>query len=233
MEELSLSYLIKLAFKNIKVLIITALCVAVASTTLGFLLLRPTYTATHELMVSTQPFADPDNISGGLNNADIIASLNIAVTTQELLQSDGLLNQLAEKLGNGYTAEQLKDRQTITRSSESALIFEVSFLGASEEESVNITSEYMQLAPGFVKEFIPSAHLVPIDPSSIKENASFGLKEIFAITAFGVALAYMIILFKEQNTPIIRDEYKFVNNFDLEIIGRVPQYSLTGDSDNN
>lgn len=232
MERISFSYLVSLAIKNIKVLIITALCFAIGTTAYCLVFEKPTYTATSQLMVATSSVAlDKYTDGGGIQNADISASLNLAVTTKEILQSDGLLNRLASRMNNIYTCEELKSRQSITRHSEAALLLRISFTASSKAEAMGIANQYIALAPDYIKEFIPSAHLVPVEARSVTKTAGFDLRDIFYMTAFGFILAYLFMLIKEAKSPVICDEYKLVNNFDLDVIGCVPQYSNPCNSD--
>ncbi len=234
MERITFSYLVSLALKNIKVLIITALCFAIGTTAYCLVFEKPTYTATSQLMVATSGVAlDKYTDGGGIQNSDISASLNLAVTTKELLQSDELLSSLAKKMNNIYSCEDLKSRQSITRYSEAALLLRISFTASSKAEAIAIANEYIKLAPAFVREFIPSAYLVPIEASSVTKTAGFSVRDIFYMTAFGIILAYLVLLVKEAKSPVIRDEYKLLNNFEVDIIGSVPQFSLGCKPDND
>ena len=206
--EIDLRKIFAMLKKKIAIIIVVALIGAVVSGCITNFLIKPKYTSSVSFYVNN----NNDNLvgsSGTISSSDLDASEKLVNTYIVVVKSNTFLSKVADKLGNGITASQIKKMMSCS-AIENTLAFQVNITELSPQEIVRV------LKVGGV-EVIDYAS-VPVKPSSpnLKKNILIG----FAV-AFVVAFAVCFI--KELFDTRIMSESDLTRDFDIPVIGTVPR----------
>lgn len=232
MRSLSLFSLINLALKYLWILILCALLFATAAFGYCEFLATPQYSATGSVLVTNGAILSNQITEEGylddttINNTDIVASINFSDTVTDILNTNGIFKRLAENLENKYTYSNLISRATIKRKSENTLFINVSFKANSREEAILLVNGYLNLAPNYIKEFVPSTSAVSTSTAdSARKIFPQTFTLIISFAAVGALLAYGIIVVIYSLNTTITNEDDFRERFGIEVIASIPDFS--------
>ena len=147
MKGFTLYSLVRIALKNILVLIIAAVVFAVATFTYCEFVTLPVYSASGSLIVTNGTIIDEYAERDTLQNTDIVASKNISDTIIDVLSTKGIYKSLANSIDNKYTYGNLISRSRISKSDNNSLAIKISFTANNSREAVELVNSYLQLAP--------------------------------------------------------------------------------------
>ena len=203
-----------------------AVCVLIASTIawgVTFFCMTPLYQATATIYVT--------NASGGVigdkvTSGDVSASMYLVKSYMVLAKSDTVLEKVADRMGEGYTATNLYSAITANQI-DNTIIFNLNVSHpdpAAAHDIVNHLADVLiSVGPDTISGSwasiidtarIPTAPYSPNYTNNIALGAALGML---------VALVYATIQFLRDTR--IKDENDLTDMFNLPILGRVPDFN--------
>ncbi len=228
MQNFSFYRLFRLLIRNIIVILITAVVFAAATFSYCKFWTTPKYTASGSLLVSNGAIINSYQVyeNDKLNNADIIASLNIITTVIDVLKTNGIYKQLSAELDGKYSYSQLSARSTISHRDANSLFIDFRFTSSNPEEAIKITNKFLELAPDYINQYVPDSGSRIITTA---ERASKTYPNTVKFTAFaflcGAIFAYAIVFVMSFFTTVVQNDTDFKDHFNIPVIGNIPSFS--------
>lgn len=229
MNNISLLTLAKIALKYIYVLIASALICGIIAFSYCQFVAVPKYSATGSVIATNGAITtDGANTATGskVSSTDISASLLLANTITDILQTNDIYKELADSTGNKYQYSQLKSNISIKRRSEDTLFIDIAFTASTPEEAKTLTNKFLELVPDYVLKFIPNS------TAAVTTNAENAVRTYprTSLTTIGAALlggiiSFAIVFIISFTNTTIKNENDIKDNYKLMIIGNVPDFS--------
>lgn len=233
MNNISLISLLKLALKHIYALILAGVVFAAVAFSYCKFVAVPKYSATGSILVTngsiindTQSSATSSTSSRNISYTDINASLQLADTINDILNTNDIYKELSNEDSNRYTYSNLKSRSSVKRRSTDSLFIDVTFVASTPEEALRLTNKFLNLTPDYVKNYIPSANTaIATQPDRAGKTYPRTLLYTLAAGLCGVILAYAVVYIVSLTNNSIKDEDDIVNNYDITVLGNVPDFT--------
>ena len=228
MEEktINIMELVMIALRHIWIIILAAVVFAVAAFSYCKLFLTPSYSAQASILVTngaviTSYAETTDKISG----SDIQASLILSNTVVDILKTPDIYQKVAKQLGKEYSYQGLMGASSISRRGEDTLFVDVTFSSTDPKEAMRIANKYVEVACGYIPEFIPSAR-ANVASTAIKASKTFPrTMTTTAVAGFvGAIAAYVVFFIIESTNRSIKGEEDFTNTFSVPLLGAVPDF---------
>ncbi len=224
MEKFNLMQIIKLAVKNIFILILVG--IVCASATFGYckFIATPKYSATGSLLVTNGAIMSNYSDMGTTNNTDIVASINLVETVSDILNTNGIYKLLAEELDGEYTYENLRSKVSVKRKSENSLFINISFSDKDPEMSIKLVNNFLSLAPSYINEYVPNSEVAVsyADASAKTYPQTFTL--MVMATMAGMIISFLVLFLINSTNTIIKDEDSFAERFGIPVLGNIPDF---------
>lgn len=233
MNNISLISLLKLALKHIYVLILAGVVFAAVAFSYCKFVAVPKYSATGSILVTngsiindTQSSATSSTSSRNVSYTDINASLQLADTINDILNTNDIYKELSNEDSNRYTYSNLKSRSSVRRRSSESLFIDVTFVASTPEEALRLTNKFLNLTPDYVKNYIPSANTA-IATQPDRAGKTYPRTSLYTLAAgfCGVIIAYAIVYIISLTNNSINDEDDIVNHYDIPVLGNVPDFA--------
>ena len=234
MNNISLISLLKLALKHIYVLILAGVVFAAVAFSYCKFVAVPKYSATGSVLVTngsiinnnTQSSATYSTSSKNVSYTDINASLQLADTINDILNTNDIYKELSNEDSNRYTYSNLKSRSSVKRRSTDSLFIDVTFVASTPEEALRLTNKFLNLTPDYVKNYIPSANTA-IATQPDRAGKTYPRTSFYTLAAglCGVIIAYAIVYIISLTNNSIKDEDDIVNHYDIPVLGNVPDFA--------
>ncbi len=234
MNNISLISLLKLALKHIYVLILAGVVFAAVAFSYCKFVAVPKYSATGSVLVTngsiisnnTQSSATSSTSSKNVSYTDINASLQLADTINDILNTNDIYKELSNEDSNRYTYSNLKSRSSVKRRSTDSLFIDVTFVASTPEEALRLTNKFLNLTPDYVKNYIPSANTA-IATQPDRAGKTYPRTSFYTLAAglCGVIIAYAIVYIISLTNNSIKDEDDIVNHYDIPVLGNVPDFA--------
>ena len=224
-EKFDLMPILKLAIKNVFILLLTGIVFAAAVFTYCKYIATPKYSATGSVLVTNGGIMVGGTDDGEtLSNTNIVASMNLVGTVGDILNTNGIYKRLAEQLGGDYTYNKLHSMAEVKRKNSSSLFINITFTASDEKESVKLVNEFLSLAPTYINEYVPNSEVaISLADSSQKvfpHTSSF----MIIAAVVGMAIAFLILLLIHSTNTVIRNEDDFMERFDILVLGNIPDF---------
>lgn len=234
MNDISLSYLVKLALKKLWFLLIAAVIFGGCTFCYCNFLTKPIYKASGSLLVtngaliSNSTNASYQSSSSKIAGTDIVASLNLADTIKDILNTPDIFKELSEATGGKYSYRTLMSSSTVARRSDTTLFIDISFSTGSRKDSVELVNKFLELAPTYISKSLPDSN------SSITTTADNAVKT-YPRTAFstltaaliGAVVAFVIVFIIDSTDHALKGDKDFTENFSIPLLGTVPDFAET------
>lgn len=233
MNNISLISLLKLALRHIYALILAGVIFAAAAFSYCKFVAVPKYSATGSILVTngsiinnSQSSATASTSSKNVSYTDINASLQLADTINDILNTNDIYKELSNEDGNKYTYSNLKSRSSVKRRSADSLFIDITFTASTPEEALRLANKFLNLTPDYVKDYIPSANTA-IATQPDKAAKTYPRTSLYTLAAgvCGIILAYAIVYIVSLTNNSIKDEDDIVNNYDITVLGNVPDFT--------
>lgn len=227
MREISLSYLLNIAWKRIWIL--AAVFIVTAGIAFGYckLIASPKYAAKASILVTNggmKNSQDAGNSAGSVSNSDISASVNMVTTVVDILKTDDIYKQLSADFGGDYTYSELLKNASVEARGEKTMFIDVTFTASSESEALKLVNSFAELAPEYISDSIPNSYTKYYAAEKAAMTYPTTLKTTVIFAIFGVAAAYMALLLIDVFDRGIKSEADYVSRFDIPLIGIVPDF---------
>lgn len=235
MEKFDLMPILKLAIKNIFILLLAGIVTAGSALVYCKYFATPRYSATGSLLVTNGAILT--DLSTGerstLNNTDIVASMNLVETVADILKTNGIFKNLATELDNEYTYKDLMSRVAITRKSTDSLFINVTFSSSSADESILLVNKFLELAPKYINEYVPNSEVAVSKADSSSKVFPQTLSLMVISAAAGMAITLLILILVYSSNTVIKGEHYFAERFDVKILGNIPDFERSKSSKYN
>lgn len=234
MNNISLSYLFKLALKKLWFLLLAAAVFGVCTFCYCNFLTKPVYKAygsllvTNGALISNSTSSAYQSSSSKIAGTDIVASLNLADTIKDILNTPDIFKELSEATGGKYSYRTLMSSSTVARRSDTTLFIDISFSTVSRQDSVELVNTFLELAPKYIAKSLPDSN------SSITTTADNAVKT-YPRTAFstltaaliGAVVAFVIVFIVDSTDHALKGDKDFTENFSIPLLGTVPDFAET------
>ena len=230
MNEISLSYLFKLALKRIWIIILAAIILATGVFCYFNFAVSPIYKATGSILVTNGAITSQSDYSGSkISSTDISASLALSYTVTDILNTSDIFKQLSNKTGSKYTYAQLMSKCNIVRRNEDTLFIDISFTAPSREEAIELVNTYLSLAPAHIVKYLPDSN-ANIATGADKSVQTYPNTSFYTVIAafIGAIIAFVIIFIVDSFDNTIKGEEYFTSHFDVPLLGSIPDFENYG-----
>lgn len=232
MNELTLLYFLNLAWRRLWAIILAAAVFGACAYSFCSFFATPSYRATASVLVTNGTIitAEPGTTPGSsVSGTDITASLSLANTISDILQTPGIFKQLANVLDGQYHYRELMGRANIKRRGSETLVVDVSFSATTEEEAIRIANSFIELAPEYIMEFIPNSNAAVLANADKAVNTYPRTFTTTIISAFaGALLAFVVAFIFDSLDQTINGEDDFKACFEIPLLGMVPDFENAG-----
>ena len=117
------------------------------------------------------------------------------------------------------------NRSSVARRSEETLFIDVTFSSTDPKEAMRIANKYVEVACGYIPEFIPSSRAM-VASTAIKSVMTYPRTMVTTAAAglMGAVVAYIILFIIESTNRAIKGEEDFNANFEVPLLGSVPDF---------
>lgn len=231
MNDISLMYLLQLAWRRIWALAIALIFFATCAFCFCKFLATPAYTATASVLVTNGGTITNESAatsSESVNGTDITASLNLANTIVDILKTSDIYKQLADKMTTDYTYQDLLGKATVTRRNEDTLFVDIRFRAATGKEAILLANTFVSIAPDYITKYIPYSNAMTASTADKAEKVYPRTAFTTAVAGFvGAVLAFVIVLIIDSFDQAIKGEEDFTDNYDIPLLGTVPDFENT------
>ncbi len=198
---------------------------AVAFGAIGFsyskFILKPTYSSSVLLYVNNGSLENGSN--NNITQSDINTSQTLVKTYTEILKNRTTLEQVAEKMGEGYSAGILNG-MIRAGSSNNTEFMKVTVVAGDPEEAAKIANTVADVLPSRISEIIEGATMKVVDsaipnPNKIAPNVS-GTTVKFAVIGFVIAVLALAVVALLDDT--VHDEEYILQNYNYPILAKIP-----------
>ena len=227
MNKFDLMSIFKLAIKNAFLLLITGIVFATAVYGYCKFIVDPKYSATGSLLVTNGAILTDTTIDGDrsiLNNTDIVASMNLVGTIDDILNTNGIYKRLSKEIDGRYSYQQLRAMVDVKRKSDKSLFINVSFTSTDPKEAINLVNEFLLLVPEYINEYVPNSE------GAISTSDSAGkvfpqTTSLMAIAAvIGMVLVFAILVLIQSTNTVVQNEDDFTARFDIAVLATIPDF---------
>lgn len=228
MEEKTINImdLVMLALRHIWIIILTAVVFAAGAFSYCKFFVTPSYSATASILVTNGAVTTSyDETTGKIASSDISASLYLSYTVVDILNTPDIYKKVADQLGKDYSYQGLMGCSSIARRSEETLFIDVTFSSTDPKEAMRIANKFVEIACGYIPEFIPSAR-ANVASTAIKASMTYPRTVMTTGVAgvVGAVAAYIVLFIIDSMNRAIKGEEDFTSNFDVPLLGAVPDF---------
>ncbi len=226
MEEKTINImdLVMLAWRRIWILLLSAVVCAVAVFGYCKFFITPSYSATASIIATNGAvtvYSDKSTVSA----SDLSASLYLAETVIDILKTPDIYKDLADQLGKNYNYQNLMTRATVARRGEDTLFIDVTFSSTDPKEAMRIANKFVEISCEYIPEFVPHSR-AKVASTAVKASKTHPRTMTSTAVAgvVGVAVAYIVLFIIESTNRAIKGEEDFANNFEVPLLGAVPDF---------
>ena len=235
MNNISLMYLLQLAWKRIWLLIIAMIIFAIAAFGYCKFFATKRYSAKASIIVTNggvvnETFSEED--AANINSSDLSASNVLTNAVVELLKTGKLYDAFVEEYGEKYNitnSSAVRSMVSAERRETNNPFVDITVTSEDPQRAKDMANDLAKFSCKYVVEdYFKRAEIVPAD-----EAKSAGL--VFPRTMFTTALAgivgvvvmFVIVFIFDSLNQSIRGEEEFTMKFDVPLIGSVPDFGDT------
>lgn len=228
MEEKTINIMDLVMFAWRRIWILAIVTVVFAAGAFGYckFFLTPSYSATASILVTNGAVTTSyDDTTGKIASSDISASLYLAYTVVDILNTPDIYKKVADQLGEGYNYQGLMGSSSVKRRSEDTLFIDITFSSTDPKEAMRIANKFVEISCEYIPEFIPSAR-ARVASTAIKASQTYPRTTMTtgAAGVVGAAIAYTVLFIIESTNRAVKGEEDFTNNFDIPLLGTVPDF---------
>lgn len=221
--EIDLRKIFLMLKKRIVFIILGTLITAVLSGCITEFFITPTYTASCTLYV----YSNTDRVStdSSIAQGEITASQQLVNTYIVVLESDFVLEEVAQNLNLELTASQLRSMISCSQINETE-IFKVTVSNESPALAADIANAIADVAPDAIVDTIKAGGVSVIDYAKVPSSPSYpNFKLNILIGALvGFAVSFVIFFIREIFDTTVNDQSDLEREFNnIPVIGTIPR----------
>lgn len=215
---------------------LATLIFAVAAGCFTHFFIDPTYTAS----IKMYAYSNTDRVStdSSISRTELDTATELVSTDIYILQSDTVLDLVAEDLGLNISASSLKSMIEASQV-EGTIAFRVSVNSKDPELSAKIANSIAKIAPGEISRIVKAGGVEVIDYAKVPSNPSSPntKKNILIGALAGFVLSFAGFFVYEMFDTTITNAKDLERDFDIPILGTIPRLEeiekSESDSDNS
>ncbi len=232
-KDVSLVDILSFIKKNIVIVLVSAVSVALVAFYITYVTGTTTYTYKGSLIVNTHWSEQKDNTlspSGAYSDTNYaIYSIN---TYQELLKSREFLQLVLKDAGyNNYVSTGQVSSSIYFSSSEDAYIFYVNVKSANAEFAEKVAASFMKLAPQYASGYMTYSDLKTIDTPilSVVDKPSIAFYTAIAFVLAAVLTLVLLYLLEMLDTRV-KSASEVEEKYGIPNLGIIPNFYVGGGS---
>ena len=217
-----LSHVLKVVWRNIWIVAIFSLIVAVLGFSLAAFVIHPTYSSSVMLYVNNGAF-DMGDLGFSISSSELTAAQDLAKTYTVLLKNRTTLERIIDETGVDYSWEELYDMIESSPVSETE-VMRVKVTCEDPYHAERIANGIAEVLPQRIAEIIEGASMEVVDSAVVDTDKV--APSIAAYTAIGFILgavasvAVLVVFALIDNT--VHDEEYIIKTYDYPILAKVP-----------
>lgn len=236
MREMDLRVFWSILLRNMKVIVVVAVVMALAVGGATELLTEDTYSSKCTMYVMNIT-KDSAGDTTGISSAGLDASQRMVAEYIQILKSDKVLLDVQARLllkGHKMSVSQIRSSLSMTAVEETALL-RIAATTGDPDLSKDICDALQECAPDHVKEvMLGIGHVASVDVASrgsLQSPQTARNTVLGAILGFVVSCGFAIVMYLMDNT--MKDERDLKTRFEVNVLGVVPNFESAESSSGN
>lgn len=223
--EYSLADLLSIILKRIWIIVLCVAVFAVTAFSVSEYVIDEKFTATVSMYV--QPKAESSQAAATLS--DLNYAQKVVNTYVQMLKTNVFMEAVARETALGYSAGQLMSMVKMDSVNQTE-IFRINVTSEDPGHSLLIAETIAVLAPQRIIEINNADAVRVVDPATLPTFPSSPnvLRNTAIGALIGLALSVALVLLLDMLDRRIKDEEDIRNNYDIPLLGVVPNFNILG-----
>lgn len=228
MTEFTIASLVTIFRKSVLYMVIVAVILGVGAYAFCTYVATPTYQTTVSFVATNKGFGDAEfDTTSKISSADVAASLAMLNTYAGVLKTSGMCEQVASRCGLSYTGRQIASMVAIQARTDDSLFIDVRVTSTDPAHSVKIANTILDVGGDYVVGMIPNAYLKGVEYSkSASQNYPNTPITILLFAFIGAIAVYIAAIVINAMDKTIKGEKDFLANYDIPILGNIPNFKV-------
>lgn len=203
------------------IILTTAICTAVTFC-VSHWFIRPTYSASGSMYVLNSEKRDSDV----LTQSDITTSQKLVDTYIVIMQSDVVLDKVVKDTNLGYTKDDIK-KMFSAEAINNTEIFKVTVKNKNPKHAEIIANAFLKISPAEIMRVVKAGSVEVVDYATLPDKPTSPVLWLNTVIGglAGLILSTMFIVLFEMINNRVKSEQDISKNFDLPLLGTVPDIS--------
>ena len=233
MQEISLYVIFKIARKRLLPLIITFIITAGIAFSYCTFIATPVYGATASIIVTNGAVVATDEASTSSGDkilgSDIQASLLLANSVVDILQTADIYKSVADKLGKedkiNYDYKSLMSHTSVVRRGDDTLFIDITFKDTDPYRAMKVANTFAEESSYYVKDFISKSSPKVVSKAYRATLVSPRTFRTTVLVSFGSTFVlFVVLIFVELLNNTIKGEEDFTSRFAIPVLGTIPDF---------
>ena len=228
MNELTLSNLLGILKKSLVYIIIVSILFAIGSYCYCKFIATPTYQAKISFIGANgsgfgiQTEEDDDFFT----TTDISASRALILTYVGLFKTSGFYDMIQKECGLDYSSAQLSGMVSFVQREENSLFIDVTVTCTNPKHAIKIAETIYEFGDDYLVGQLPIAYVKAIEDtnSTAVQNYPVTSTTMMAAVILGAVLVFAIAIIITVMDKTIKGENDFTANYDIPILGNIPNF---------
>ena len=217
-----LSHIVKVIWRNVWVVAIVSLIVAVIGFSVAAFAIAPTYSSSVMLYVNNSSFSVGD-LGFSISASELTAAQTLAKTYTVLLMNRTTLERIIDETGIDYTWEEVYDMIESSPVNETE-VMQVTVTCEDPYEAERIANGIAKILPQRIAEIIEGSSMEVVDSAIVNTEKVAPSITVFTVVGFiiGAILAVAVLIISALMDNTVHDEEYVIKTYDYPILAKVP-----------
>lgn len=217
-----LSHIVKVIWRNVWVVAIVSLIVAVIGFSVAAFAIAPTYSSSIMLYVNNSSFSVGD-LGFSISSSELTAAQTLAKTYTVLLMNRTTLERIIDETGIDYTWEEVYDMIESSPVNETE-VMQVTVTCEDPYEAERIANGIAKILPQRIAEIIEGSSMEVVDSAIVNTEKVAPSITVFTVVGFiiGAILAVAVLIISALMDNTVHDEEYVIKTYDYPILAKVP-----------
>lgn len=217
-----LSHIVKVIWRNVWVVAIVSLIVAVIGFSVAAFAIAPTYSSSVMLYVNNSSFSVGD-LGFSISSSELTAAQTLAKTYTVLLMNRTTLERIIDETGIDYTWEEVYDMIESSPVNETE-VMQVTVTCEDPYEAERIANGIAKILPQRIAEIIEGSSMEVVDSAIVNTEKVAPSITVFTVVGFiiGAILAVAVLIISALMDNTVHDEEYIIKTYDYPILAKVP-----------
>lgn len=219
--EFDLREVLRFLLKRVWIITLCAVIAGAGALVYTMKFVQPQYKASVSMYVNNNSGKDNDYISSG----DLAVALRLVETYVNIIQSNSVLEQVAEEAQLNLTAGQIRSMISASAVGETEM-FKVAVTSTDPQLAADIANAIAKVAPEKISAIIEGSNAKIIDYAKVPSNPTGPDYTKNTITGFvcGLALSLLLVAVVHLADNRIKNERELRQIFTIPVLGRIPNF---------